>query len=188
MAAPHWVQRGGWGVQQILRPSWGVECRRRKRLSLRWEHIGGPDLQVGKNPGCPPRAGLRRQSKRAHDCRILESCRIPQSRPDTAPTPPPEEELQLRVASVTRSATTPAQRMPTAVPPRRRAQDFQELVLRAQYPLPHGPLHPKPQGGGIVRKTSSRRILLGGPHPRCSPPAPPRIQGSGRILCYGRLQ
>ena len=84
-----------------------MECPWRQRLSLRWVHIGGPDFQVGKHYGCPPRAGLRRQSKRPHDCRILERRCISHGGPDTAPAPPPQEKLQLRMASVTRSAATP---------------------------------------------------------------------------------
>ena len=54
---------------------------------------------------------------------------------------------------------------------------------------PPPPAAPKAAGGGgAVGKSSSHRTPLGSPRTRCSPPDPPRIQGSGWSLRYGRLQ
>ena len=53
---------------------------------------------------------------------------------------------------------------------------------------PPPPLHPTLRGGGTFRASSNRRTPLGSLRPRCSPPDPPRIQGNGWSLCYGRLQ
>ena len=57
-------------------------------------------------------------------------------------------------------------------------------------PAWHGPVGPPPSctqarrgGGGAVRASSNRRTPVFAPRP-----PPPRIQGSGWSLCYGRLQ
>ena len=72
--------RGRGGVQQVLRPGRGVEHGWGRRLYLRRVHIGSPNHQVSKYPGCPTSPGFRRQWKRPHDYKVLERCRLGQCR------------------------------------------------------------------------------------------------------------